>query len=154
MDRIHRRILSALQDDPRLTAADLAEKVGLSHTPCWRRLKRLEADGVIADRPVLLNPLALGLVIDVFAEVQVAQHDEATLEALEQAVQDLPEIVECFSMSGRQDYLMRVVATDTAAYERFLKKVLLHLPGVAHVRSSVILRRLKSTTKLPISDAP
>ena len=152
MDRIDRRILSALQDDPGLTAVDLAERVGLSHTPCWRRMKRLEAEGVITGRALLLNPEALGLAIDVFAELQVAQHDEATLEALEKAVQDLPEIVECFSMSGRQDYLIRVVATDTASYERFLKKVLLHLPGVAHVRSNIILRRLKSTTKLPIAD--
>lgn len=151
LDRIDRQILVALQDQPSLSAVDLAERVGLSHTPCWRRLKRLESEGVIVGRALLLDAAALGLCVDVFAEVQVARHDEATLEALERAVLDLPEIVECYSMSGRQDYLMRIVAADTAAYERFLKKVLLHLPGVAHVNSSVILRRLKSTTKLPIA---
>ena len=146
-------MLCALQDNPDLTAVALAEKVGLSHTPCWRRLKKLQENGVIAGRALLLNAEALGLTIDVMAEVQVAQHDETTLEALEQAVRDLPQIVECFSLSGGQDYLMRVVAADTAAYEQFLKKVLLHLPGVAHIRSSIILRRLKLTTKLPIADA-
>ena len=151
MDRIDRQILSALQDDPSLTAADLAERVGLSHTPCWRRLKRMEAEGVIVGRALLLDAAALGLTVDVFAEVQVARHDEETLEALERAVKDMPEIIECFSLSGRQDYLMRIVAADMAAYERFLKRVLLHLPGVAHVTSSVTLRRLKSTTRLPIA---
>lgn len=150
MDRIDRQILRALQDDPGLTAVDLADRVGLSHTPCWRRVKRLETEGVITGRALLLDPLALGLSVEVVAEVQVARHDEGTLNALERAVQDCPQIVECSSLSGRQDYLMRIVAADTASYERFLKKVLLNLPGVAHVRSSVVLRRLKSTTKLPI----
>lgn len=151
MDRIDRQILRALQDDPGLTAVDLAHKVGLSHTPCWRRVKKLEADGVIAGRALLLDPVALGLGVDVIAEVQVGNHDQATLDAFEDQVRNLPEIVDCSSLSGRQDYLMRIMATDTAAYERFLRGVLLNLPGVAHVRSSVVLRRLKSTTKLPIS---
>lgn len=150
MDDTDRRILRTLQAFPDLPIAELAAKVGLSHTPCWRRLKKLEADGIIAGRAVLLDAKRLGLLVNVFAHVRLKQHDEETLDALEQAVCRHPEIVESFSMSGTSDYVLRVVAESIEAYERFLKKTLLHLPGVSSINSSFALKTIKLTTVLPV----
>ncbi|GGO99828.1 Lrp/AsnC family transcriptional regulator [Stakelama pacifica] len=150
MDRLDLKLLDALQRSPDLSTADLAEQIGLSHTPCWRRLKRLEASGAIRERAVILDPQILGFPISVFAEVRLRQHDEATLEAFEESVRCRDEIVECFSMSGERDYLLRVVVGDVASYESFLKKVLLHLPEVASINSSFALNIIKITTRLPL----
>lgn len=150
MDEIDRRLLRTLQDHPDISIADLGERVGLSHTPCWRRLKKLEADGVIVGRAVILNPQSVGLNVNVFAQLRLKQHDEDTLEALERATLDHSAIVECFSMSGEYDYMMRIVVGSIEEYEMFLKKVLLHLPGVASINSSFALQRIKMTTSLPI----
>jgi Lrp/AsnC family transcriptional regulator len=150
MDAVDREIVRALQQQPEISIVDLAEKVGLSHTPCWRRIKRLEDDGIILGKALLLNPQAFGLTVNVFANVRLKQHDEETLEALERAVHDLPEIVDCFSMSGDSDYLLRVIVKSIDEYELFLKKTLLHMPGVASVNSRFVLKRVKTTAKLPI----
>jgi Lrp/AsnC family transcriptional regulator len=144
------RILRTLQDAPEISVSDLAERVGLSHTPCWRRIKQLEENGAIQERVVVLNPEIVGLGISVFANVRLKAHDEETLEAFEQAARDRPEIVDCFSMSGECDYLFRVAVSSIDQYEQFLKKVLLHFPGVASVNSHFALKRIKKTTKLPI----
>jgi Lrp/AsnC family transcriptional regulator len=143
-------MLDVLQRTPGISTMDLAERVGLSHTPCWRRLKRLEESGAIRERAVILNPQAMGLPVSVFAEIRLRQHDENTLETFEQSVRERIEIVECFSMSGERDYQLRVVVRDVAHYERFLKKVLLHLPGVASINSSFALKSIKLTTQLPL----
>src|SRR3546814_15616807 len=135
MDEIDRRLQRTLQEHPDISIADLGERVGLSHTPCWRRLKKLEVDGVIVGRAVILNPQSVGLNVNVFAQLRLKQHDEDTLEALERATLDHPAIVECFSMSGEYDYMMRIVVGSIEEYEMFLKKVLLHLPGVASLNS-------------------
>jgi len=148
LDAIDRKILALIQAHPDLSVVELSEQVGLSHSPCWRRLKRLETDGVIRERAVLLNPVALGLTVNVFAHLKLRQHDESTLEAFESAAKDRPEILECFSMSGESDYIMRIVIGNIDDYERFLKKVLLHLPGVASVNSSFALKCVKLTTRL------
>ncbi len=150
MDEMDRKILRQLQSDPDLSVAALAEKVGLSHTPCWRRLKRMENEKIILGRALLLDARQLGVGVDVFAHVRLKMHDEETLDALECAVLQHPEIVECFSMSGESDYLMRVVIGSIDDYEYFLKKILLHLPGVASINSSFALQRIKMTTALPI----
>ena len=150
MDRIDVRILDALQTVPGITTTELSERVGLSHTPCWRRLKKLEDSGAIMARAVILDPEAMGLAVSVFAEVRLRQHDEQTLEAFERSVCERREIVECFSMSGERDYKLRVVVRDVAHYERFLKKVLLHLPGVGSINSSFALKSVKLTTQLPL----
>lgn len=150
MDETDRRILRALQQAPDLTMAELADRVGLSHTPCWRRCKKLEADGVILKRALILDPKRIGCGVTVFAHLKLARHDEATLEALEASVLAHPQIVECFSMSGESDYVMRVVAPSIEGYEQFLKKTLLHLPGVAAVNSSFAMKTIKLTTDLPI----
>ncbi len=153
MDAIDRRILATLQAQPELAIADIAEAVGLSATPCWRRLKRLERDGIIAGKAILLDAKALGLTVNVFAEIRLRQHDEETLLALEDAVRNLPEIVECFSVSGDADFLMRILVESIDAYERFLKTVLLHLPGVSAVNSRFALGCVKLTSAVPIPDA-
>ncbi|WP_242127363.1 Lrp/AsnC family transcriptional regulator [Sphingobium sp. Sx8-8] len=150
MDIIDRRMLAILQDNPDLPTSELAGRVGLSNTPCWRRLKKLQADGVIMGRALLLDPTALGLTVNVFADIRLKQHDEETLLALEKAVGSQAEIVECFSVSGESDYTMRIVTRSIEDYESFLKKVLLHLPGVAAVNSRFALGRVKMTTSLPI----
>lgn len=150
MDETDRRILRVLQAGPDLPVATIAERAGLSHTPCWRRLKKLETDGVIIGRAVLLDAKQLGLTVSVFAALRLKQHDEDTLEALELAVCDHPQIVECFTMSGESDYTLRVVAASIEDYEHFLRKVLLHLPGVASINSSFALKCVKMTTALPV----
>jgi Lrp/AsnC family transcriptional regulator len=150
MDNVDRKILRLLQAEPNLPIQILSERVGLSHTPCWRRLKRLEVDGVILGRALLLDQDSLGLPITVFAQLKLRQHDEETLEALEKAVFDAAEIVECFSVSGGSDYVCRIVVESVARYEVFLKKTLLHLPGVAEVNSHFALKRVKLTTCLPV----
>lgn len=133
-----------------MPVGDIAEAVGLSTTPCWRRIKRLEADGVISGRAVLLDAEKLGLAVNVFADIRLKLHDEETLIALENALAAQPEIMECFSVSGESDYIVRVVAESIRAYEVFLKKVLLHMPGVAAVNSRFALGCIKMTTALPI----
>jgi Lrp/AsnC family transcriptional regulator len=150
MDELDLRILRLLQELPGISAAELAQKVGLSHTPCWRRVKQLEASGAILERAVILNPRVMGLDITVFANVRLKVHDEETLVALEQAAHDRGEIVDCFSMSGESDYILRIVVPSIESYEQFLKKVLLHFPGVASVSSHFALKCVKKTTKLPI----
>lgn len=150
MDQIDRRILGILQDNPDLPTSELAERVGLSNTPCWRRLKKLQADGIIRGRTLLLDAAALGLTVNVFADIRLKQHDEETLLALENAVRRQPEIVECFSVSGESDYMMRIITRSIEDYEVFLKKVLLHLPGVSAVNTRFALGCVKMTTALPI----
>lgn len=150
MDAFDRRILSELQADPAISMVDLAQKVGLSHTPCWRRVKKLEEKGVILGKALLLNPAALGLDVVVFANLRLRHHDEETLEALEREARALPQITDCSSMSGDSDYILRVVVSSIEEYETFLKSVLLHLPGVASINSHFALKCIKRTTNLPI----
>lgn len=150
MDDTDLKILRLLQAKPATTMTELADQVGLSQTPCWRRVKQLEASGVIARRALLLDAHKLGFSVDVFAHLRIGHHDEDNLEAFEEAVREHPEILECFSMSGESDYLMRIVVRSIEHYERFLKKVLLHLPGVASVNSSFALKQVKITTDLPV----
>lgn len=150
MDKTDLRILYLLQENPEISAVDLAKAVGLSHTPCWRRLKKLEATGVIEGRAMLLNARALDLNVVVFANLRLKQHDEETLIELERKACELPQITDCYSMSGDSDYLLRVVVSDIDEYEEFLKKFILHLPGVAYVNSNFSLKSIKNTTRLPI----
>jgi Lrp/AsnC family transcriptional regulator len=150
MDVTDRKILRFLQDHPEISMADLAKEVGLSHTPCWRRVKQLEESGAIQERAVILNPAMMGLGINVLANIRLKAHDEDTLEAFEQAARDRPEIVDCFTVGGESDYAVRIVVGSIDAYEQLLKKVLLHFPGVAAVNSHFALKCVKNTTKLPI----
>lgn len=150
MDDMDRKILSVLQADSSQSVAEMAEKVGLSHTPFWRRLKRLEKDGVIRERVSILDPKKLGLDITVFANIKLRQHDEETLEAFERDVAAFPEVVECYSMSGETDYVVRALVASIEEYERLLKRKLLHLPGVVAINSHFALKCIKLTTRLPL----
>lgn len=150
MDAMDRKILRVLQGQPDLPMTELAEMVGLSHTPCWRRIKKMEADGVISRRALILDPKKVGFGVNVFAHLHFARQDEETLESFEASVGLYPQIVECFSMSGESDYLLRIVAQSIEDYEQFLKKVVLHLPGVSTVNSSFSLKTVKLTTDLPV----
>jgi Lrp/AsnC family transcriptional regulator len=130
--------------------AELGDKVGLSHTPCWRRIKKLEADGIIKQKVTLLDPKQLGLAVTVYAYITIKSHDEDSLNAFEQGVQDVPEIVECYSTSGEKDYVLRIVVDSVEHYEQLLKKIIVHLPNVASVNSTFALKQVKYTTSLPL----
>lgn len=149
MDDVDRKILRILQDDATIPIVDLAQKVGLSHTPCWRRVKQMEEAGIIR-RAVVLDRELLGLPINVLANVKLKAHDEETLEAFEKAAAQQPAIVDCFIMGGDSDYALRIVVGSIEEYERLLKKTLLHFPGVAAMSSHFALKCVKNTTKLPI----
>lgn len=150
MDDVDLRLLRTIQSEPDLAVAELARLAGLSQTPTWRRLKRLQDEGYISGRAVLLDAGRLGLTVNVFAYIRLKHHDEETLESLEQEVHQHPEIVECFSMSGDSDYVLRIMVRSVEDYEKFLKRVLSHLPGVAYINSSFSLKRVKLTTKIPL----
>ncbi|MCD7060688.1 Lrp/AsnC family transcriptional regulator [Pelagibacterium xiamenense] len=145
-----RKILRVVQNDSTASIAEMADAVGLSHTPFWRRLKKLEAEGVIRERVAILDAEKLGLGITVFANVKLRQHDEDTLEAFEREVAEFPEVVECFSMSGETDYVVRALVRSIEEYERLLKRKLLHLPGVVAINSHFALKCIKLTTRLPV----
>ncbi|MFL0811495.1 MAG: Lrp/AsnC family transcriptional regulator [Agarilytica sp.] len=150
LDNHDLKILCALQENAELSMAELGEKVGLSHTPCWRRVKRLEEGGYIHKRVTLLNPEKLNLAVSVHAYITIKKHDEESLLAFESAVQAVPEIVECYSITGEKDYLLRMIVSSVNNYEALLKKQLVHLPNVASVNSVFALKQVKYTTALPI----
>lgn len=152
-DAVDRRLLSELQRDARIPQAELARRVALSPTSCWRRLKALEEAGVIRGQVALVAPEAVGLGVSVIASVKLTEHRDENREAFERFVSEHPEIVECYSMTGDADYLMRVVVADVTAYERFLMRHLLHHPAVASAGSSFALREIKYTTALPLGEA-
>jgi Lrp/AsnC family leucine-responsive transcriptional regulator len=143
MDAIDKKILRALAQQGRLTNAELAEKVGLSPSPCWTRVKRLEQAGVIRGYAALLDQAALGLPDTVFIEVMMERHDEAQLRRFEEAVADIPEILECHLVTGEYDYVIKAAVGGTMGYERLLRDRLYRLPGVRHTRTAFTLRCLK-----------
>ena len=150
LDDYDLKILRTMQKNADYSMAELGEKVGLSHTPCWRRIKRLEAEGIIMRKVTLLDPQKLGLIVTVYAYITIKSHDEDSLNAFESAVQGVEEIVECYSTSGDKDYVLRVVVDSVDHYERLLKRNLVHLPNVASVNSTFALKQVKYTTQLPL----
>ena len=144
MDDIDRRIVAALQADGRLPIVDLAEKVGLSATPCQRRVRRLEEAGVITRYAALISPGALGLGLQALVQVTLDDHSEKTVEAFEAAIRARPEVVACYAMTGDMDFLLHVLAADLAQFSEFAMKALLRLPGVRGTRSSFIMQAVKS----------
>jgi Lrp/AsnC family leucine-responsive transcriptional regulator len=150
LDRVDRRILDALQADARISNQELAKKVGLSPAPCWRRLRRLEDEGFISGYATLLNGSAIGLPILAYALVTLDNHHADTVKQFDRLIQDRPEVLECHSMSGPNDYLLRIVAASMEAYEHFLSTQVLQLAAVRSVNTSFVLRTKKSTTRLPV----
>ncbi|MBM3479065.1 MAG: Lrp/AsnC family transcriptional regulator [Alphaproteobacteria bacterium] len=151
LDEIDRRILVELQRDGRLTNHDLAGRIGVSASPCWRRVRALEEAGVIKGYAALVNPAALGLNVSVFTQVSLERQEKKALQVFEAAVGEWPEIMECYLMTGDADYLLRVVVPDLAAYERFLMARLTRIRGIASIKSSFALRSVKYRTDLPIA---
>lgn len=150
LDPTDRRILQVLQDDARITMTELADRVGLSPTPCTRRVKRLEEAGVIRRYATLLDPTAVGLPVNVFVSISLTAQTEPALQAVEEAVSTYPEVMECYLMTGDADYLLRVVVPDLETYQRFVMEKLTRLPGIANIRSSFALRQVAYRTALPL----
>lgn len=150
LDEFDSKILRALQHNADYSMNELGDIVGLSHTPCWRRVKRLEEAGYIERKTTVLNSEKLNLNVSVHAYITIKKHDELSLINFESSVKDIKEIVECYSITGEKDYLLRIVVSSVASYEAFLKGTLVHLPNVASVNSVFALKQVKYTTELPI----
>jgi Lrp/AsnC family transcriptional regulator len=149
MDQIDRKILAALQDNAGRPVAEIAAAAGLSQSPCWRRIQKLEADGVIQRRVALLDAAQLNLGVTAFVAVRTNRHDPAWLETFAEAVQDIPEIVELYRMSGEVDYMLRVVVPDIASFDAVYKKLIARVP-LSDVTSSFAMEQIKYTTALPL----
>lgn len=150
LDAIDRRLLAALQENGRLTATELAEKVGLTTSPCLRRLRLLEEAGVIRGYTALVDQKKVGFPVSVFVSIKLERQGEEQLARFEAAVRNCPEVLECYLMTGQRDYLLRVVARDLADYERFVKATLTRIDGIANIESSFALGQVKHSNVLPI----
>lgn len=150
LDRYEKRILALLQEDASLSTAAIAEKVGLSASPCWRRIDRLEREGFIRRKVALVDRKKVGLNAHIFAQIKLNAHGRANLDEFAEAIRAFPEVLECYVLMGPVDFLIRVVASDIEAYERFFFNRLSQLPGVQEVNSTVALSEIKATTALPI----
>jgi len=150
LDPIDRKILTLLQEDGRMSVADLADAVGLSASPCLRRVRLLEKAGVIARYVAVLDQQSIGLPVSVFVSIKLESQREEALDRFGKAIARWPEVLECYLMTGPRDYLLRVVVADLGAYERFLKQRLTRLNGIASIESSFALEQVKYTNVLPI----
>ena len=150
IDAIDRKILAILQSNAHATSEQLSEKVGLSPSPCARRVRNLETTGVIRSYVAVVDQVKVGLPISVFASIKLERQREEELDRFANAVQRWPEIVECYLMTGQRDYLLRIVVKDLEAYEAFLKRTLTKLEGVASIESSFALGQVKHAQPLPI----
>ena len=150
LDRYDRALLQALQREGRITNSELAARVSLSESACLRRVRALEASGLIEGYAAVLSELQAGLGVNVFVSITLAGQQRADLAAFEQAVRKVPEVMECYLMSGEYDYLLRVVVADTADFERVHRRQLTSLPHVARVHSSFALRTVQKSRELPV----
>ncbi len=150
MDQIDLKILAELQRDAGLSAQALAERVGLSTSPCWRRLRRLHRDGVIQGRVALLDPEKVGLHVIAIASVSLEDHHADSVAEFDRLVKDCPEILECYATSGQYDYLLKVICASIGAYDELLNKRIMQCKAVHTVNTSFVLRTAKDTTALPL----
>ena len=151
MDAIDRKILAVVQQDASLSVAEIGQRVGLSSTPCWKRLQRLEADGVIMRRVAIVDPEKVGLGITVFVSIETGDHSQEWLRKFADVVGAMPELMEFYRMAGDVDYMLRVVVADIAGYDAFYKKLIATVP-LKNVTSRFAMERIKSTTALPITE--
>jgi Lrp/AsnC family transcriptional regulator len=149
MDAIDRKILNVLQQDASLSVAEIGQRVGLSSTPCWTRIQRLEADGVILKRVALVDQNKIGVGINVFVSIETGDHSQEWLERFAQTVSAMPEVLDFFRMAGDVDYLLRVVVPDMQAYDAFYKRLIAAIP-LKNVTSRFAMEKIKSTTALPV----
>jgi DNA-binding Lrp family transcriptional regulator len=153
-DPANRRILTELQRDGRLTNQELAQRVALSPSPCWRRVRDLEAAGVIRRYAAILDPEKVGVGECVFTLINLEMHNRESLLALERAVKERPEILECYAITGDADFILKIHVPNIRGYERLLSEVIFRVPGVKHVKSSFTLREVKNDTALPLPEPP
>jgi len=150
LDDTDLRLLKTVQENARLSNVDLAERVGLSASPCLRRMRQLEESGIIKGYMTLIDQNAVGLPVSVFISVTLKEQSERALDEFEGRIRALPEVMECYLMTGTADYLLRVVTADLAAYERFLKEHLTRIPAIASIQSSFALKQVSFRTALPL----
>ena len=151
LDDVDRKILELLQADGRMSLAELAEKVGLSPSPCLRRVRLMEKAGIIARYVAVLNQREVGLPVSVFISIKLESQREEALTKFGRAIARWPEVLECYLMTGPRDYLLRVVVADLSAYEQFLKAKLTRLDGIASIESSFALEQVKYTNVMPVA---
>lgn len=149
MDRLDRKILRLLQEDATLAVADIAKKVGLSTTPCWRRIQKLEEDGVVKRRVAILDPEKVNTKVTVFVSIRTNAHNTEWLLRFSEVVQEFPEVVEFYRMSGDVDYLLKVVVPDIGAYDAFYKRMIAKIE-IRDVSSAFAMEQIKYTTELPL----
>ena len=149
MDRLDKKILRLLQEDATLAVADIAKRVGLSTTPCWRRIQKLEEEGVIRGRVAVLDPTRINLRVTVFVSIRTNSHSTEWLKRFSEVVGDFPEVVEFYRMSGDVDYLLRVVVPDIGAYDAFYKRLIARIE-IRDVSSSFAMEQIKYTTEMPL----
>ncbi|PAU58797.1 AsnC family transcriptional regulator [Pseudomonas sp. PIC25] len=150
LDNFDRRILALLQEDASLSTAEIAERVGLSQSPCWRRIQRLKEEGVVRGQVTLLDRRKVGLNAQIFAQVKLNAHGRSNLTEFAEAMRGFPEVLECHVLMGTVDFMLRIVTRDIEAYERFFFEKLSQVPGIQEVNSIVALSEIKSTTALPV----
>lgn len=153
LDQIDHKILKHLQENARITNAELADRVGLSPTPCLRRLRRLENDGIIQGYHTEINREALGVNVTVIILVKLEREDDKTLREFEKAIKARSEVIECYLVTGKFDYFIRVVVPSLGAYEAFLSETMLRMPNIATVESSFTLREVERKTVIPLPEA-
>lgn len=150
LDDSDRRILRVIQARPDITMRELGEATGLSHSPCWRRLQRMQDKGAVSARRFVIDPEAVGYEILVFCFVKISRHQRERLKAFEDAVAGVPEVLQCYSLSGEYDYVLQVIASNVRDYEATVKNALVELPNVQSIYTSVTLKRVKHSLNVPI----
>jgi Lrp/AsnC family transcriptional regulator len=149
MDAIDRKILTVLQENAALSVAEIGARVGLSSTPCWKRIQRLEADGIILKRVALVDQERVGVPISVFVSIETGDHSQDWLDRFAKTVTAMPEVMEFYRMAGDVDYMLRVVVADIAGYDAFYKRLIAAIP-LKNVTSRFAMEKIKSTTALPV----
>jgi Lrp/AsnC family transcriptional regulator len=148
MDSIDRKLLSLLQDDASMPLQDIAARVGLSVNPCWRRIKRMESEGIIRARVAVLDPEKVGLNVTVFVRIKIREHTSEWVKRFAAAIRSIAEIAECHRMGGDVDYMLKVIVADIAGYDRVYKQLITKVPGLADVSALFSMERIKYTTKI------
>ena len=148
MDSIDRKLLSLLQDDASMPLQDIAARVGLSVNPCWRRIKRMESEGIIRARVAVLDPEKVGLNVTVFVRIKIREHTSEWVKRFAAAIRSIAEIAECHRMGGDVDYMLKVIVADIAGYDRVYKELITRVPGLADVSALFSMERIKYTTKI------
>ncbi len=144
------KILQLLQENASLSTAEIAEKVGLSQSPCWRRISRLEQEGIIRKKVVVLDHTKLGMEVVVFVNVSLTAHGRQNLAAFEKEIRKYPEVLECYTVTGQMDYLLKIVTKDIQHYESFIRNKLMTLPMIREMHSTIAITEIKDTTQLPL----